>query len=311
MSTLGHVLERRRFVSESALRLPPPTILWTIVGATAIPLWATWPLLAAVTATSVPLFQYLSLIFAAGAGSLWLLRTGSGGSVWGHRSGERGAKGSVWLAAIMVCVGLLFSDVLFLLALRHIPAAQANLLLYLWPVMVVLLGKALGLAKLTVWGLVGIMLGLFGAIAIFEAGGTGLSPIGALLALGGGFVWALFVVFRMWQGPNAPDALARGLALSAAVAFLLHVIFESWTWPSLGAFALIMAVGVVPLALGNLAWDHGIRKGDKMMLATMAYATPLVSATFLIIAGFAIPTVSLAVGAVLIVAAGLVASRQA
>lgn len=309
MKSLQLTVNRTRFLPEFALPPLRPIVIWTIVGATAIPLWATWPLLAAMTATTIPLFQYLAVIFTVGAMSLWLIQRGLGKTVWGQRSEEDGLKGSVWLAAAMVCIGLLVSDVLFILSLRYIPAAQANLLLYLWPVMVVWLACAIGLAKLKAQHLVGIVLGLVGAITIFGGEGAGLSWTGALLALGGGAVWAAFVVFRMWQGTNAPDALARGLALSAVVSLLLHVTLETWVWPTLGAFAAITLVGIVPLALGNLAWDHGIRKGDKLLLTTMAYATPFVSAFFLVIAGFATLTSSLIISSILIVAAGFVASR--
>jgi carbon starvation protein CstA len=52
-----------------------------------------------------------------------------------------------------------------------------------------------------------------------------------------------------------------------------------------------------------------VRKGDKVQLATIAYATPLVGALLLIASGFATATAGLLVGAVLIVAAGIVASR--
>lgn len=305
------------------LRLPdaaswPPLgsrLLWTLVGATAVPLWATWPLLAALTTTAMPLFQYLALIFATGAAMLLAWPDGKGAV--DRRAADQGAarpavsglRGSAWLGALMVAVGLLLSDVLFILALRHIPAAEANLILYLWPVIVVLLAAALGLTALRPHHLAGVALGLVGAALVIGGGVAGLSWIGAALAAGGGIAWALFVVFRLWQGEAAPDALARGLALSAVIALALHLLFEDWVTPSPQTLLGTLLVGIVPLALGNLAWDHGVRKGNRVLLATLAYATPLVSALFLIAAGLAAPTLGLLGGAALIVAAGVVAAR--
>jgi drug/metabolite transporter (DMT)-like permease len=281
-----------------------------LVGAAAVPLWATWPLLAALTATSMPLFQYLAIIFAAGAGLLLVLPRPKADAGTAPRGGSLSSRRpSPWPAAAMVAVGLLVSDVLFVLALRHIPAAEANLILYLWPVMVVLLAAALGPAALRRHHVAALTLGLVGAAFVIGGGVVDLSWTGACLAAGGGLAWAIFVVFRLWQGEDAPDALGLGFAVSAALALALHLILEDWTTPSLGALGGTLLVGAVPLALGNLAWDHGVRKGDKVLLATLAYATPLVSALLLITAGLAAPTLGLLAGAALIVAAGIVASQ--
>ena len=61
---------------------------------------------------------------------------------------RRGTWLTNWFQAGMVAVGLLVSDIFFVEALYYIPAAQANLILYLWPLMVVLLGALLGLLAL-------------------------------------------------------------------------------------------------------------------------------------------------------------------
>jgi drug/metabolite transporter (DMT)-like permease len=283
-------------------------VFWTLVGASAVPLWATWPLLAALTATAMPLFQYLTIIFAVGAVVLLALPTSKAAAGPTRQGRAANLRASAWAAAVMVAVGLLLSDVLFIMALRHIPAAEANLILYLWPVIVVLLAAALKLTALRARHFGGVILGLVGAALVIGGGVGGLSWMGAGLAAAGGLAWALFVIFRLWQGEAAPDALARGLALSAGIAFAIHLVLEDWVTPSSAALAGILLVGVVPLALGNLAWDHGVRKGDRVLLATLAYSTPLVSALFLIAAGLAAPTLGLLAGAVLIVAAGVIAA---
>ena len=80
--------------------------------------------------------------------------------------------------------------------------------------------------------------------------------------------------------------------------------------PSMGALAAAAAVGIVPLALGNLAWDEGFRRGDSQLLAVMAYATPLCSALLLAALGMAALTLSLLAGAAVIVLAGLLSRTE-
>ena len=53
---------------------PRSRVIWTLVGAAAIPLWATWPLLAVLSTGTMPLFQFLTIIFAVGAVALFILR---------------------------------------------------------------------------------------------------------------------------------------------------------------------------------------------------------------------------------------------
>jgi drug/metabolite transporter (DMT)-like permease len=290
---------------------PPlrPRTLWTLVGTCAVPFWATWPLLAALTTTAIPLFEYFTIIFAIGAAVLLVLPRSGADTAAAHPRRGSGLRGSVWSAAVMVAVGLLLSDVLFVLALRYIPAAEANLIFYLWPVIVVLLATMLGLAALRPRHFAAMILGLAGAALVIGSDAAGLSWAGLGLAAGGGLAWAIFVVFRLWQGEQAPDALVQGLALSAILSLALHLLLERWVTPPPAALAGTFLAGGIPLALGNLAWDHGIRKGNQVLLATLAYATPLVSALLLIGAGIATPTLGLLSGAVLIVTAGIVAAR--
>ena len=71
-----------------------------------------------------------------------------------------------------------------------------------------------------------------------------------------------------------------------------------------------LLIGALPLGLGALAWDNGIRRGDRRVLAIMAYATPLVSALILILCGYATPSIGIVLGGALIVAAGAVSASR-
>lgn len=97
--------------------------------------------------------------------------------------------------------------------------------------------------------------------------------------------------------------------LSAALALALHLGLETTVVPTALGLLSTVLVGIVPLALGNLAWDHDVRRGDRVLLATLAYATPLVAALLLVAFGFAQATAGLLVGGLLIVTAGVVSAR--
>jgi drug/metabolite transporter (DMT)-like permease len=186
-----------------------------------------------------------------------------------------------------------------------IPAAEANLISYLWPVMIVGIGAMLGLFRLRPRQIVGLGLGFAGAVILMGGGAMALSLEGMALALLSGVSWALYCIFRLkWKAAAGP-VLTRGCALSTGLCLGLHLLLEPTVMPSAGGIAAAAAVGIVPLAFGNLLWDEGFRRGDGQLLAVMAYATPLCSALLLAVFGLESLTCTLGVGALVIVAAGL------
>ncbi len=118
--------------------------------------------------------------------------------------------GNLVLPAVMVSIGQLVSNIFFLAAIGYMPAPQANLILYLWPLMIAVMAAPLGLVALRRLHLVSIALGLCGAALIIGLGNLNASLPSIALAVAGGFSWAILCVYRLWQGPGAPDALATG-----------------------------------------------------------------------------------------------------
>lgn len=53
-----------------------------------------------------------------------------------------------------------------------------------------------------------------------------------------------------------------------------------------------------------------MKRGDIRVLGAVSYATPLLSTAFLILAGFAKPSASIAIAAVLIAGGGLIAAKD-
>jgi drug/metabolite transporter (DMT)-like permease len=89
------------------------------------------------------------------------------------------------------------------------------------------------------------------------------------------------------------------------------MLSEPTVWPDSGAqWLAVAALGVGPVGLAFYVWDIGMKRGDIRVLGAAAYATPLLSTTFLILAGFAKPTAALAGAAVLIAGGGLIAAKD-
>ena len=281
-----------------ARKLSP--LQWTCIGALAIPLWAMWPSLALRTAPIPPL-ETLTLAFACG----WV----SFNALHAHARDDAGdatpLSRRAWIPAVIYALALSGGDLCFLLALHRIPAAQANLLSYLWPVMLVVMGAALRVFRLGLRQIAGLALGFVGAAILIWDGHVVLSASGIALALLSGALWAAYCVFRLiWQGRTG-NLLARGCGISALLCAVLHLLLEPTVVPSATNLWAITLAGVVALGLGTFLWDLGFRRGDGHLLAVMAYATPLCSALLLAAFSKALLTWNLLLGALVIVSAGL------
>jgi drug/metabolite transporter (DMT)-like permease len=278
----------------------------TLIGLTAIIMWS---LLAVMTVATgrIPAFQLAAMTFAIGglAGcASWLLRP----------EGARALRQPP--VAWLVGVGGLFGyHALYFIALRNAPPAEAGLLNYLWPLLIVLFSSLLPGERLAPHHLIGALLGLAGTV-LLVAGSTSIQfesnqMSGLAAAFIAAFVWAAYSVLSRRLASVPTDAVAGFCLATAVLATLAHMLVEPTVWPDSAAqWFAIAALGIGPVGLAFYVWDIGMKRGDIRVLGAAAYATPLLSTAFLILAGFAKPTATLAVAAVLIAGGGLIAAKD-
>lgn len=279
----------------------------TLIGATAIGMWSLLALFTVATG-SVPPFQLAALTFAIGACV--------GPLVQMVRSRTWLPPPRVPLVAWLVGVGGLFGyHALYFAALRWAPPAEAGLLNYFWPLLIVLFSALLPGERLAGHHLVGVALGLAGTVLLFAGrGGADFSVEhlpGFAAALAAAFVWAGYSVLSRRLKAVPTDAVAGFCLATAILAALCHLAFEETVWPDTALqWLCVVALGIGPVGMAFYAWDIGMKRGDIRVLGAAAYATPLLSTALLVVAGFAAPSVALGVAAVLIAGGGLVAARD-
>jgi drug/metabolite transporter (DMT)-like permease len=284
--------------------MSPPAA--TLIGLTAILMWSLLTVLTVATG-KIPAFQLAAITFAIGAlvGSLsWIGRPQAFAALRQRP------------AAWMVGVGGLFGyHALYFLALRFAPPAEAGLLNYLWPLLIVLFSSLLPGERLAPHHVVGALFGLAGTVLLF-AGSRGhhFAPgqlPGLLASFVAAFVWATYSVMSRRLKAVPTDAVAGFCLATALLAALVHALVEVTVWPDTQTQWLsIIALGVAPVGAAFYAWDIGMKRGDIRVLGAASYATPLLSTAFLVLAGFAEPSANLALAAVLIAGGGLIAAKD-
>jgi drug/metabolite transporter (DMT)-like permease len=244
----------------------------------------------------------MAFSLAAGLGLIWLQRK--------RQLGLLRQSGWAWAHGV---VGLFGYHALFFTALRYAPAAEANLLNYAWPFLIVLLSVPILGLRLTKRHLLGVTTGLCGS-ALLLARGADFSldaAFGYACAVAAAFTWALYSVLS-GRFKNVPTQAVIGFcAGGAALAWAAHLLFEASVSPSPSALFCVLLLGIGPAGGAFLLWDIGMKQGDPRLLAVLGYGVPVASTILLGLAGFAPLTLATLMAAVLVALGGYFASRKA
>jgi drug/metabolite transporter (DMT)-like permease len=276
----------------------------TSIGFTAILLWSLLALFTAASGT-VPPFQLAAMTFLV-AGLV-------GVASWVVR--PQGVKALrqrpvVWALGVG---GLFGYHALYFAALRLAPPAEAGLVNYLWPLLIVLFSALLPGERLRGAHVAGALLG-FAGVAVLIAGRGALDARpehlpGYLCAAAAAFVWGAYSVLSRRFGEVPTDAVAGFCLATSALSLVCHLLFETTVWPaSTAQWLAILALGIGPVGAAFYVWDIGMKRGDIRLLGVASYAAPVLSTLILVLAGYAEPTLTLALSCALIVAGALVAT---
>lgn len=276
----------------------------TAIGFTAVLLWA---LLALFTVGSAPVppLQLNAMCFALG---------GALGLIWAARSGQLSTLWRVPLPAFALgTIGLFGYHALYFAALRNAPPAQAGLIAYLWPLLIVLFSGLLPGEKLRPGHLIGGIAGFLGAALIITGGGTGFAAqhmTGYALALACALFWSGYSVLSRQFGTVPTATVALFCLVTSALSAVLHLALETTVMPEgvLG-WAAVAGLGLGPVGLAFYTWDIGVKRGDIQLLGVASYAAPLLSTLVLVATGIAEPTPRLILATVFITGGAGIAAR--
>src|SRR6266436_96889 len=214
----------------------------TLIGLTAILMWSLLTVLTVATG-KIPAFQLAAMTFAIGAlvGSLtWIGRPDAVRALWQPP-----------LAWIVGVGGLFGYHALYFLSLRFAPPAEASLVNYLWPLLIVLFSSLLPGERLALHHIIGALLGLAGTVLLFTGNSCGFASgqiPGLAAAFVAAFVWAAYSVMSRRLKAVPTDAVAGFCLATALLAGLVHSMVETTVWPeTIGQWLAVIALGIGPV----------------------------------------------------------------
>lgn len=198
-------------------------------------------------------------------------------------------------------------------ALTRLPLPETTAIQYAAPLLIVVFSAILLKERVHFYrwtavlvGLVGVVIILWPRLTVFSGGAPmdDATTIGAIAS----FVAAVLAAFAMMQvrklvQTERTEAIVIYFFISASILSLLTVPF-GWVWPTPQQAALLIGAGVAG-GIGQLLMTSCYRYADMSVIAPFEY----VSLILTIILGFVvfaeIPTLSMVIGASIIVASGI------
>lgn len=281
----------------------------TIIGLVAILMWSLQGTLT-VLSGAMPVFLLTGVSFLIGAVPglfLWVKHPQS----WRVLC----QPFSVWL----IGVGGLFAYHVFYFTAFALTApshqVEANLINYLWPVLIVLGSAFMPGERLRWYHILGVLLGFLGLFFIILSHGIQIDSaylLGYLSAFVAAVLWAVYSLASR-RVANVPTNIVAVFCLIVGILSLFcHVIIgEETRWPTeMGQWISLILLGLFPLGGAFYCWDFGIKRGNIQLLGVASYAIPLLSTLLLIVFGRGDMNWQVAVACLLIVLGAVVASKD-
>ena len=269
--------------------------------------------------TSIVLWSFLAYLGASLKHLPPLFVTGISLTLSGVLSLPAWRRWKISLKILAVGVGGIFGYHLFYFsALHHAPAVEANLVNYLWPLLIVLLtplffrGQRLHGRHVS-----GTLLGFLGAVLLITQGhlrfslaflhGYGLAFLAAL-------TWACYSLMTKRIAPFPSETVGLFCLISGILSLSLYAargnLFSSFQRLRGMDLLHVAMLGVGPLGLAFFTWDKAMKQGDPRVIGALTYLTPLLSTLILVwLGGYALTGAS-TVGMAAIVLGAVIGSSD-
>lgn len=217
--------------------------------------------------------------------------------------------------------GLFGYHFMLFMALRLAPPVEANLINYLWPLLMVVLAPVL-LPGMRLKGVqvLAALLGFSGAaVAILGAGRgeaasgvfsfTGDAGWGYAMALAAAFMWSSYSLLTQRVAAFPTAAIGLFALVSGVLALACHGLLEAPVTLSAQDGLLLALTGLGPLGGAFFLWDKALKLGDARQIGILSYLTPLGSTALLMLVSGRAWSWSVALAALLIMTAAVLGTR--
>ena len=216
-----------------------------------------------------------------------------------------------WIIGISGLFGYHF---FYFLAVKNAPTVEANLINYLWPLLIVIFSSFLPNEKLRWFHILGAMLGLIGAFLLVSKGGSFSFQTeymwGYLFAVFAALIWSSYSVLSRTLSHIPTFAVTGFCIVTSILSGICHFIFEITVIPNATEIFGILMLGLGPVGGAFYLWDYAVKNADIKLLGSISYFTPLLSTLLLVVLGYAEFTTAVTLACIFIIVGSFISSAQ-
>ena len=224
------------------------------------------------------------------------------------KRGRQGIRSRRPSLQIVRGLSLVASSVLFILAVRHLPMADATATGFVSPLFttalaIPFLGERVGIRR---WS--AVVVGLIGVLIVVRPGTSAFHPA-AILPILSAMSWAMAMVIT--RKMSHVDGIVTMLAYAAGVGFIVLSATLPFVWvpPTFGEIGLGIFIGVAS-TVGQWLIVQAYRRASASVLAPFSYSQLLWSGTLGFVVFSAVPDGYTLLGAAIIVASGIYTAHR-
>ncbi len=187
---------------------------------------------------------------------------------------------------LMACAGIpgtFFYYILYYTGTDLMPASQAFIINYLWPIMSVLFACIILKEKLTFKKIAAILVSFLGVIVVI---GGALAEfdlktlLGAVCCILGAVSYGIFTSLNQ----KLKKDKMMSLMVSYFATFAITTVINAWNGtlflPRVDQMAGFLWNGIFPVAIANSLWVIALEKGKTAKISNLAYITPFLSSVW-------------------------------
>lgn len=179
--------------------------------------------------------------------------------------------------AFAAFIGMVAYDLFLTQSMVFLPSTTANVINYLWPLLMAALAVVLLKERLTWAKGLALLLGFAGVFLLLNSGGLAIEPAGVALAFAGAFFWALFNVL---QKKFALEKYST-MMFMVLVAFAVYALFTAYTGSFVAAppsdLIVFLFLGMFSVTLGITLYLQGLQMRNTVEVASLSFATPFLA----------------------------------
>ena len=167
-------------------------------------------------------------------------------------------------------------------AYNMIPAQEAVVLNYTWPLVLVFLSVPLLKQKIGVLSFTALFISFLGTVIVITQGdllGFRLShPLGGMMAMGSAFVWALFWIQNVKDSREETNKLFWNFLFGSIYAFFLVLFTSGFAIPGPEAWLGLIYIGLFEMGITFIIWLMALQlSSTTAKVSNLIFLSPILS----------------------------------